>query len=91
MSSSTQTTPCPLLIQSTQTARGLLRIYERLNGELLKHRTQQEVMVAPEQALQVMEHIAALMPFLGVNFDPKALKPLRTQPKIGPLGYGDER
>lgn len=38
-----------------------------------------------------MSHIDALTPFLGVNFDPSALKPLCTQPKIGPLGYGDVR
>jgi len=91
MSSSIRTTPCPLPIPTTQTARGLLRVYARLKGELQKARSNQDVMVSPEQAHQVMEHIVALMPFLGVNFDPKALKALRTQPKIGPLGYGDVR
>jgi len=38
-----------------------------------------------------MAHIAALMPLLGVRFDPAALKPIRTLPKVGPLGYGDVR
>ena len=82
---------CPLPISTTQTARGLLRIYARLKGEQLKHRTGEDVLVQPDEAALLMGHIAALMPFLGVDFAPEALKPLRTRVQIGPLGYGDVR
>ena len=38
-----------------------------------------------------MAHIEALMPFLGVNYDPGALKPVRTRVLVGPLDFGDMR
>jgi hypothetical protein len=82
---------CPLPISTTQTARGLLRIYARLKGEQLKHSTGEDVLVQSDEATLLMGHIAALMPFLGVDFAPEALKPLRTRVQIGPLGYGDVR
>lgn len=58
---------CPLLISTTQTARGLLRIYARLKGELVKQRSGEDVMMEACEAARVMEHIAALPPFLGVH------------------------
>lgn len=87
-----QTSPkAPLPIATKQTARGLIRIYARLKGELAKANDGEEVMVPPDQALAAMEHIAALMPLLGTEFVPSKLRPLRTRPHIGPLGYGDVR
>lgn len=44
-------------------------------------------MVSLDETLPMMEHIAALMPFLGVNFDPSALKPIKTFPKIGSIAW----
>ena len=82
---------CPLPIATTSTARNLLRIYARLKGELLKDKTGEDTLVAADEAQQAMAHIAALMPFLGVNFDPKALRPIRTRPHFGPLNHGDVR
>lgn len=39
----------PLPISTTQTARGLLRIYSRLKGELVKARTGEDVTDAVDQ------------------------------------------
>lgn len=82
---------CPLPISTTQTARGLLRIYARLKGELVKQRSGEDLMMKADEATRVMEHIAALMPFLGVNFDPAALRPVRSRLMIGPLDFGELR
>ena len=91
MSPAVPKTACPLPISTAQTARGLLRIYSRLKGELVKAQTGEDVMVHSDEAQQVMAHIEALMPFLGVNFDPTALKPVRTRVLVGPLDFGDMR
>lgn len=91
MASDTSAPANPLGISTTQTARGLLRIYARLKGELTKNTFGEDVMVQPSDALSYMSHIEALMPLLGVNFDARALKPIRTRPHIGPLDYGDLR
>ena len=80
-----------LPVATLQTARGLLRIHARLRGELAKAKDGQDVFLQPDDARAAMGHIAALMPLLGVRFDPSAMKPIRTLPKIGPLGYGDIR
>ena len=80
-----------LPVATLQTARGLLRIHARLRGELAKAKDGQDVFLEPDDARAAMGHIAALMPLLGVRFDPSAMKPIRTLPKIGPLGYGDVR
>lgn len=91
MPTDARTPPCPLPISTTQTARGLLRIYSRLKGELVKARTGEDAMVEPVEAQRVMEHIAALMPFLGVDFAPDELKAVRTRVLVGPLDFGDLR
>lgn len=41
---------CPLPISTTQTARGLLRIYARLKGELVKQRSGEDVMMEADEA-----------------------------------------
>jgi hypothetical protein len=82
---------CPLPIATTQTARGLIRFYVRLKGELAKANAGEEVLLNPEAAQAAMNHITALMPLLGVDFDPSRLKAVRTYPKVGPLEYGDVR
>jgi hypothetical protein len=68
-----------------------LRVYARLKGELVKARDGEDVLVDGAAAAGYMAHIEALMPLLGVDFDAKAIKPVRTRPHIGPLGYGDVR
>jgi hypothetical protein len=84
-------TPCALPIASTQLARGLIRLHSRLRGELVKRGTSEAPMVAAEAAHEAMAHIKGVLDFLGINFVPEALKPIRTREQIGPLGYGDLR
>lgn len=88
-----KTTPpeCPLPIATTQLARGLLRLHSRLRGELAKRADDEELMVDSETATAVLKHVEALVGFLGVRFEPKDLKAIRTRPKIGPLGFGELR
>lgn len=62
MSPKTPKLACPLPISTTQTARGLLRIYSRLKGELVKARTGEDVMVQSDEAQRVMEHNPAWPP-----------------------------
>ena len=84
-------TACPLPIATTQLARGLLRLHSRLRGELAKVADDEELLVPSEAAGAAMAHIEALVGFLGVRFEPGSLKPIRTRPRIGPLGHGDLR
>jgi hypothetical protein len=91
MTSRDRPTPCPLPVSTTQTARALLRIYARLKGELAKARRGNETMVPPDEAQALMGHIEAVVTFLGVAFEPSALRAIRTSPHIGPLEYGDLR
>lgn len=91
MASDERPAPCPLPIATTQTARALLRLYARLKGELAKARRGKETMVPPDEARALMNHIEALVAFLGIPFEPAKLRPIRTSPHIGPLDYGDLR
>ena len=84
-------TACPLPIATTQLARGLLRLHSRLRGEFAKVADDEELLVPSEAAGAAMAHIEALVGFLGVRFEPGSLKPIRTRPRIGPLGHGDLR
>jgi hypothetical protein len=85
------TQACPLPIATTQFARALLRLHSRLRGELAKGHDDEELMVDAEAARAMMLHAEALIGFLGIRFEPKELKPIRTRPHTGPLGYGELR
>jgi hypothetical protein len=80
-----------LPIPTTQTARGLLRIYGRLKGELAKARSGEDVFMEPDEARAYMAHIKGLMPLLGVDFDPKAIRTVRSREQVGPLSHGGMR
>ena len=82
---------CPLPISTTQLARGLIRLHARLRGELAKARDDEELLVDGETAAAMLKHLDAVIAFLGVDFAPSAVRPIRTRPKIGPMGYGDLR
>ena len=76
---------------ATQAARSLLRLYARLRGELEKAKDGEATLVHADDARRAIHHIASLMPILGVNFEPSALKPVRTHPRVGPLKHGELR
>lgn len=81
----------PLPIATAQLARGLIRLHARLRGELLKKSQGQVTFVEPEAATEGMRSIEGVIRLLGVRFDPGAIKPIKTWPKVGPMGYGDLR
>lgn len=81
----------PLPVATQQLARALIRLHARLRGELVKKAEGHEVLVEPEKATEAMQHIEGVIHFLNVNFAPAAIRPIRTWPKVGPLGYGDVR
>lgn len=84
-------TSTALSLPTTQAARCLLRLYARLRGELEKANDGEAVLVRRDDAMRAMGHIAALMPILEVDFDPSALKPVRTRIRVGPLKHGELR
>lgn len=81
----------PFPVATTQAARTLIRMHQYFRGELLKHQGSVEVFVSPEVCHQQMAAIEGLLAFMGVNFDPTALKARRAFPKIGPLDQGQVR
>jgi len=84
-------TSTALSLPTKQAAGCLLRLYARLRGELEKANDGEAVLVQRDDAMRAIGHIAALMPILDVNFDPSALKPVRTRIRIGPLKHGELR
>ena len=75
-------------IRTTQLAQGLIRLYQRLAGELEKHRAAETPLLSAEEAAAGMGHIRALLTMLGVNFDSRRVRPRKTRIQIGPLDYG---
>lgn len=77
-----------LPIRTTQLAQGLIRLYQRLAGELEKHHAGETPLLSAEEAAGGIKHIRALLTMLGVNFDSRRIRPRRTRIQIGPLEYG---
>jgi hypothetical protein len=69
----------------------LIRVHSLLRGELLKHQAGQPTFVTPDACQEQMAHLAAVLGFLGIDFDPSKLKPRKAWPKIGPLGHSELR
>jgi hypothetical protein len=66
-------------------------MYGRLKGELEKAAAGEEVLIHAGDAKRHMSRIVGLMPLLGVDFEPEAVKTVRTRVQIGPLDWGDLR
>jgi len=77
--------------KKTQVARGLLQLLCRLRGELAKAKCGEDQLMPADEARRYMHHIEALMPLLGVDFDPAALPTIRTRRQIGHLDWGGMR
>jgi hypothetical protein len=75
-------------IRTTQLAQGLIRLYQRLAGELEKHRAGETSLLSAEEAASGMGHIRALLTMLGVHFESRRIRPRKTRIQIGPLDYG---
>jgi len=79
---------CALPIQTTQLSRHLVRLYQRLAGEVAKSKTREAPLISPEQAQAGIEHVTGLLALLGANFVPEELNPIRTRPVMGLLPRG---
>jgi hypothetical protein len=86
------TNPGALLpVQTTTITKSLTGIYARLKGELIKAADGEDVLIESKAAKAYMRHIAALMPLLGAEFEPKEIKPWKSRLRSGPLGHGGMR
>jgi len=56
-----------------QLSRHLVRLYQRLAGEVAKSKTRETPLISPEQAQAGIEHVTGLLEFLGANFVPEKL------------------
>ena len=81
----------PLVGTKSQVARGLLQLHCRLRGELAKAGCGEDQLMPVAEAKRYMRHIEALMPLLGVDFDPASLPTIRTRRQIGHLDWGSLR
>lgn len=80
-----------LPIPTLQLARNLIYIYARLKGEIAKADDRQEMMIPFVQVKEYMRFIQHLMPLLRVDFDPRAIAPVRSRILSGPLKWGELR
>lgn len=71
--------------------QGLIRIYGRLQGEIDKTSDGRQRLIEQDQAKEIMGHIEGLMPLSGIDFDPTAVKSIRTRVRTGPLKHGELR
>ena len=78
-------------IPTHQLARNLIYIYARLKGEIAKADDRQDMMIPFVQVKEYMRFIQHLMPLLRVDFDPRAIAPVRSRILDGPLKHGQVR
>ena len=77
-----------LPVPTLQTARSLIRLHQRLRGELAKRKAGEALLVDIKRANRAMIAIEALMPILGVDFDASILRVVLSRKRVGPLGHG---
>jgi hypothetical protein len=59
-----------------QLSRALLQLHCRLRGELAKARSGEDLLRPVPEVECDMLHVEALMPLLGVDFEPESLRPI---------------
>jgi hypothetical protein len=80
--------PGSLPVPTLQTARSLIRLHQRLRGEIAKQKAGETLLVEIKRAKRTMIAIEALMPILGVDFDASLLRVVLNRKRTGPLGHG---
>jgi hypothetical protein len=70
---------CPLKRETVSLSRGLIRVHQRLRGELSKARAGRQCLVAPDRARVALRQVAHVLAFLGTDFDPRALRERRVR------------
>ena len=91
MGDTTSRSKALLPVPAVQTARALVRLYGRLKGELSKASAGEEVMIPVGDVDLHMSRIIGLMPLLGIDFDPEAVKTVKTRVQVDPLKWGNLR
>jgi hypothetical protein len=86
MPKSQESPDCPFNVATLQLARSLVRLHQRLRGELAKAKNGGPVIVPARTARAALGHISILVPFLGYELDPSSLRPITTKPQIGSAG-----
>ena len=72
--------PGPLLPKlSISIVQGLIGIYGRLQGELNNAQAGRQILIDASHPKDLMKPIAGLMPLFGIDFDPAAVKTVRTR------------
>lgn len=80
---------CPLLRSTQRISRALIRAHCRLRGEVLKAERGLQPRIQPEAAQKALVDIKVVLGFLGVDFDPSALRAVSARsgaPDDHPLG-----
>lgn len=77
---------CPLRRPTLRLARALIRVHCRLRGEILKTQQGVQPRIPSGTANPAMEDIEFMLRFLGVEFDPNAIRAIMAGPG-GPDGH----
>ena len=91
MGGKTRRSKALLPVPTVQTAQALVRLFGRLKGELSKASAGEDVMIPIGDVELHMSRIIGLMPLLGIDFDPEAVKTVKTRVQAGPLKWGNLR
>jgi hypothetical protein len=70
---------CPLKRETVSLSRGLIRVHQRLRGELSKARAGKRCLVEPKRARVALRQVEGLLAFLGTDFDADALREIRVK------------
>ena len=83
--------PGLLPVPTLQTARALIRLHQRLRGELAKREAGERFLVDTRRTRRTITAIEALMPLLGIDFDASRLRVVRNRKRVGPFRHGHMR
>jgi hypothetical protein len=70
---------CPLKRQTVSLSRGLIRVHQRLRGELSKAHVGEPCLFKSERARVALRQVEGLLAFLGTDFDADALREIRVK------------
>src|SRR5258706_16130313 len=78
---------CPLRRPTLRLSRALIRIHCRLRGKTLKIQRAIQPQIQPEAPHAAMAHIKTVLKFIGVDFDPAAIKAVTVRPAATTDGH----
>lgn len=78
-------TKCPLPIATKAMPTALMNLHQRLEGELVKAREGEAVLVTPEEAIAVLHALKTVLEFVKPKLNVRNLEPIRTRIPAGVL------